>query len=233
MSEESALAAAARARAFAEQQLGPASAIYLAAPETMALVLGRWRGGRALEDAVLGEVFRGAAKHRELADEFIALFLADLQRLGHLRLSAGLRRFLDTGDLVQSVLGDLWQDVQKVRFESRPQFLAYLAQALRWKSGTQAQRLAAGNRREDQRAEQPVEEAAAGGARPESLAGQEEERERLALVLLRLPQRDRELLTHYLRGESQAQLAERLGLSADAVRMGVQRAVARARALLG
>lgn len=231
MGEESAAALAERARAYAESRLGPASVAYLVAPETMVLVLGRMRSGRSLEDAVLAEVFRGAARHHELADEFLAHFLADLQSLGHGRISAGLRRFLDTGDLVQSVLGDLWRDVLQVRFETRTQFLSYLAQALRWKSGNEAQRLAAGKRREDLRADLPVEEAAGSGPRPATLAGAEEERERLALLLLRLPLRDRELLAGFLRGETHQEIGARLGLGPDAVRMGLQRALARAREL--
>lgn len=226
--------AVAGALRFARERLGPASEAVLADTGIQALVLSRMRQDRDLEDAVLGEVHRAAAHNGKVADEFLAYFLSDMTRLGHQRVSTGLRRFLDTGDLVQSVLGDLWEGFERLHFETRGQFLAYLAQALRWKSSGHGQHLAAGNRREDLRVEQAAEnlQAPAVGQSPSSQAGAAEERERLALVLVRLPDRDRDLLRGFLKGESNEEIGARLGLTPDAARMGVQRAIERARQLL-
>src|SRR5262245_49417445 len=89
---------------FARDKLGPSSEALLSDPAVQALVLSRLRHGTDLEDAVLAEAHRAASTDRRVADEFIAYFLADLMKLGHHTRSSALRRFLETGDLVQSVL---------------------------------------------------------------------------------------------------------------------------------
>lgn len=222
------------ALAFARDRLGPACAAVLEDGGTQALVLSRLRQGRSLEDAVLGEIHHAAGHNPRVADEFLAFFLSDMMKLGHQRVPSSLRRFLDTGDLVQSVLGDLWEDFEKLRFETRGQFLAYLVQALRWKGSGHQQRMTAGNRREDLRVDPPAESlrALSEAPTPSSQAAAAEERERMALVLLRLPERDRELLRAFLKGESNEAIGAKLGLSPDAARMGIQRALQRARELL-
>ena len=118
------------------------SLLYVPADQPAMLAKSRGRGAGAvivdLEDAVLAEVHRVAKTDARVADEFVGYFLSDLMRLGGSALSPGLRRFLDTGDLVQSVLGDLWPELASVRFETRGRFLSYLARRLGWKAGDKA-----------------------------------------------------------------------------------------------
>ena len=186
-----------------------------------------------MEDAALAVLFGGVAQHRELADEFLAHFLGALGAAGHRAMGPGLRRFLDTGDLVQSVLGDLWPDWTELHFDSREQFLALLRQRLQWKAQDRAKGLQAARRREDRRVALSPEETGGTGQDPSpaTLAGEQEEWERLALVLCRLPERDAELLRMHLAGKEAREIAEALDLGLEAARKGLQRALARARSL--
>lgn len=226
-------ALAERARHFARTKLGPASGELLSRAEVQALVLSKIRDGRALEDAVLAVSYRAARSDPKAADEFLAYFLNDLMRMGHYLLSPGLRRFLDTGDLVHSVLGNLWKEIREVRFETRSQFLAYLSNGLRWK--------ASGNRRKYMtwprrtlggpagvEASLQLESEVPG---PATAAGLSEEASRLTLVLHRLPERDREILRLYLLGAKLPEIARELDLSSDAARQALRRAIRRARCL--
>lgn len=218
--------------AFARERLGPASERHLTHPDAQARVRSRLRGGCDREDAVLGELFRAADGDRHVANEFVAYFLNDLLRLGHRAHDAGLRRFLDTGDLVQSIVGDLWQDLRAVRFDSRAGFLAYLSRKLRWKAadrGRSARRELDRGKRRAERDE--LTDEAPKQASPILIAIDEEERERLILLLLRLPERDRDLLTLFLKGLDIGAIAEHMQLSRDAARVALQRAIERARRL--
>ncbi len=218
--------------AFARERLGPASERHLAHPDAQARVRSRRRCGSDREDAILGELYRAADDDREVANEFAAYFLCDLLRLGHRATDAGLRRFLDSGDLVQSIFGDLWQDLRAVRFDTRAGFLAYLARKLRWKAadrGRSARREANRGRRRAER--DALTDEAPTGASPVALAIDAEERERLILLLLRLSERDRELLTLFLKGLDLAEIATRMKLSRNAARVALQRALERAREL--
>jgi len=76
---------------------------------------------------------------------------------GGASISPNLRRYLDTGDLVQPVLGDLWPELAGVRFETRGRFLAYMSRRLAWKAAGEARKLGADRRREDLRAGIDVE----------------------------------------------------------------------------
>lgn len=222
---------AAAAQVFAAQRLGPRSCAVLDDPARMALVLGRVRrSSLAIEDAVLAELHACLEVDPALTDEFVAYFLADLDRLGHGRLAPGLKRFLDTGDLVQSVLGDLWPELAKLRFESRDSFLALLAARLRWKASDSARAAKAGKRREDQRAEVAAEEfAETPTPGPATELVRAEEWQSLALSLARLPDRDRALVRGHLRGTSWQELAAEHGMQAESARKAVQRALARLR----
>lgn len=219
------------ARAFAAQRLGPRSQQVVADPARLALVVARvTRRGAAPEDAVLAELHGSLAEDPILSDEFLAFFLADLDRLGHGRLSPGLKRFLDTGDLVQSVLGDLWPELAELRFESRDSFLALLAARLRWKASDSARAAKAGKRREDKRAELPAQEfAAAETPGPATELVQAEEWQQVALSLARLPDRDRDLVRGHLRGASWQELADQHQLQPESARKAVQRALDRLR----
>jgi len=219
--------------AFATERLGPASAGLLADPRVQTLLLSRLRAGADLEDAVLAEVHRAAVADRRVADEFVAYFLTDLMRLGKSALGGRLRSFLDTGDLVHSVVGDLWPALSQVRFETRGRFLSYLSKRMRWKAVDSERRERSQQRRREGRAQGRGEEPPGEEAPPSPLTQlvSDEERDRLTLILLRMADRDRELLTLYLRGESIDAIARELDLSRDAAYKALYRAIGRARGM--
>ncbi len=218
---------------FASDQLGPASERHLTDAGSQALVLSHLRTGATLEDAVLTEIHRAARDDREIAGEFLAFFLAILVGNRTPRISDGLRRFLDTADLVQSVVGDVWTELGELRFEGQASFLALLAKRLSWKAAGHARAKRGATRREDLR--EPLSESApppseSPGAA--TLAELTEERQRLILALLRLPERDRLLVRLHLRGESIGGIMAETGLSYEAARKALRRAMARARSLI-
>jgi RNA polymerase sigma factor (sigma-70 family) len=223
--------------AFAGSKLGPCSERLLRQPEVMAQLVTEVRGGRGISDAVLAVVHASMPGRRQLADEFAGFFLFDLMRMGKLSMasSSKLRRFLDTGDLVLSVFGDLWGDVSSLQFDTTDQFRALFARRMDWKASDQARRLRSGRRREDQRvAEQPDEmelPAADQATAPLPHAIRAEERERLILILLRLNERERRLLTMRLKEVPIEEIAREMELSVDAARKALERAIAKARHL--
>lgn len=219
--------------AFARDELGGAAGALLGDPAVQALALARLRAGYDVEDAVLSQVHAAMDRDPRLADEFVAYFLRDLLRLGHRVKPAALQRFLDTGDLVQSVLGDLWRDLAAVHYETRARYLAYLSRKLRWKASHKGRALDAAKRSEHRRHELPADELDLAGASdsPATAAARGEDLDRLALVLMRLPERDRRLLTLHLRGAELREIAAELSLEYDAARMALQRAIRRARRL--
>jgi RNA polymerase sigma factor (sigma-70 family) len=227
-------ALACSALAFARERLGPASERVLMDPQAQTVVLGRMRSGVALEDAVLGEVFRAGATDRQAADEFLGHLLPGLMERAHPQLTRGLRRFLDTGDLVQSVLGDLWPELLELRFESRAQFVSLLAQRLRWKASNTTRRLERGRRREDLRSAAPAEELelADDGPSPLSELGSSEEGDLLILALMKLSERDQLILRLHLKAEPLEVIARETGLKPEAARKALQRAIRRARDLV-
>ncbi|MEM7307389.1 MAG: sigma-70 family RNA polymerase sigma factor [Planctomycetota bacterium] len=218
---------------LARERLGPHAEAYLSRPEVQVLVLARVRAGIELEDAVLAEVHRACEGNRRLADEFVAYFLTDLLRVGRRVRSQAMQRFLDTGDLVQSVLGDFWPDLLSVRFETRARFLSYLSQRITWKAADRARALRSARRQEDRRADVEPErlDVHSEDPTPDALAEHSDDREWLALALLRLPERDQALLKLYLQDASIAEIASALGLAYDTARIALKRAIRRARAL--
>ena len=225
-----------RALEFARSELGPASERLLAADSAWGHVEERMSEGLGLEDAVLATLHRSLGGDRRVADEFAAYFLYDLMRMGKLSMasSSHLRRFLDTGDLVLSVFGDLWGDLASLRFESARQFKTLFARRMTWKAADQARRMNSGNRREDKRVAGQPEELAGSASPVESGLNssiRQEERDRLILILLRLGERDRQVLTLHLKGLTVGAIAEELGSSYDAARKALDRAVKRARSL--
>lgn len=220
--------AAAAARDFAAHHLGPASSHLLQNPANQALVVSKMRAS-STADAVLAVLHSKLNGNDPAADEFLSFFLSDLQRLGHGALGPGLRRFLDSGDLVQSVLGDLWPELATLKFESRDSFLALLAARLRWKAADGARQLRAGKRREDMRQEVDASFMADAQPGPATELVAAEEWQQTALALARLPQRDRELVRAHLRGLSWTEVAEAHSMKAESARKAVQRALAKLR----
>jgi RNA polymerase sigma factor (sigma-70 family) len=222
---------------FAETCLGRASLNHVSRPEVMAAIVARRVSGHSLEDAVLAEIHAGLPGNAALADQFAAYLLYDLMRMGSnsMAASSGLRRFLDTGDLVLSVFGDLWHDIPDVKFDSCAQFKMLFAQRLNWKAASSARRFTAGSRGEQHRHARPPEDLdlAAGedDGTPLHAAIREEERARLILILLRLSDRERQVLTLHLKGLGPGEIAQRLGLQYDAARKALSRAIEQARKL--
>lgn len=224
---------AAEAVRFAREQLGPASERAVSSPEAQALALSRIRAGASLQDAVLWLAHRESRSSVAVANEFVAFFLSDLLSISRPAIAPGLRRFLDSGDLVQSVLGDVWRDVSSIEFDTRAAFLSFLAQRLRWKAADHHKALQRARRSEDRRVDAAPEELPIAGRErdPASIVGQSDERERLALRIMRLPERDRELVRSHLRGEDLSELAKSVGLTQESARKALQRALARLRAM--
>ena len=208
----------AEATRFCEAQLGERSARVFRSRELARHMQAHLERGFRLRDAILAEVHRAARRDGRIADEFVAYFLKDMLRIGSGALRAGLRRYLDTGDLVQSVLGDLWSELAEIRFESRARFLSLLGRRLRWKAVEHVRRLESAGRREDLRAEASPEEIDVphAGAGPATRLVEGEEEELLILVLHRLGERDARLLRMRLKGSSTDEIASHLGLSREA-----------------
>lgn len=143
---------------LALSRLGPATERVIAAADVQALLLSRMRAGVDLEDTVLAGAHRAARTDSARGGRVRGL----LPRRppadgGGASISPNLRRYLDTGDLVQPVLGDLWPELAGVRFETRGRFLAYMSRRLAWKAAGKARKLGADRRREDLRAGIDVE----------------------------------------------------------------------------
>ncbi len=221
--------------AYARKHLGPVSESYVRRPDVLVLVRGRLGDGQPLEDAVLGAVHGGIGKSRRVADEFANYFLTDLMQMGKLSMSTSsrLRRFLDTGDLVLSVFGDVWGDLADLEFTSRSSFTSLFAQRMTWKAADRSRQLTTKRRAEDKRVSQTVEEIDLADKNTDSTAQaiRQEQTERLMLVLLRMKDRDRRILTMHWKGESIEAIASELGLSYHAARVARTRAIKQARAL--
>jgi len=221
-----------RIDAFA-QSLGEASCDALRDPARREAARTLISSGYALDDAVLKVLHTLIRKDRGVANEFMACFLLDLTNLGKYSMSSSsrLRRFLDTGDLVCSVIGDIWPDVSTLAFESRTQFVHLLGQRMGWKAADKARRLSTQSRREDKRVfveTDDLEQRESGESVAEQLI-RDEERDKLFLVLLRLPERDRQLLALRMRGLEIQEIADELGLNYDAARKAISRALTKAR----
>lgn len=225
---------------FAARRLGPASLEVVRDPACQAQILGRLRSGTDPRDALLGLIHGMAGEREALAAEFVQFFFEDLHRLGHGQVRVGLKRFVETGDLVQSVVGDLWPQMFALDFRGRDAFLALLAARVRWKARDRARAFDAGTRREDLRIQ--ARPSPSGESRspdwetPDPHAGpateliSREEYEAMVLALQRLPERPRRLLRAHLAGEDWATIAEREDLQPESARKAVQRAMAEARA---
>jgi RNA polymerase sigma factor (sigma-70 family) len=225
--------AEARILEFARGQLGPRSERCLREPGALDAVRSQIEAGAELADAVLGHVHSRLKQDPRLADEFAAHFVFDLMLMGRISMasSSRLRRFLDTGDLVLSVFGDVWADFGDVAFKSRNQYKKLFAQRLDWKAADQVRRMTASTRREDLRSPQQPDELHGTPDDPLRDAIRKEEREQLILLLLRLKDRDRRLVSLHLKGEPLEAIAASEGLTPESARKALARAIEQARQL--
>jgi RNA polymerase sigma factor (sigma-70 family) len=212
---------------FAQRQLGPATERLLSTPAAQALFFARLRSGFDLEDAVLGVAHLHLAEDPRLADEFLTYFLEAAYRSGRRLISGDLRSYLETGDLVHSVAGELWRELRSLRFEGRAPFQALVYQRMKWRASDEARRFRAqgaplSGERSEREDDSPT---------PDAVLSDRDEVERLALRLLRLPERDQRMLRLYLQGKGVDEIAPELELSVDAARKALQRALQRAREL--
>ena len=223
------------------ERLGPYSVEALDDPETLAQVRAAIADGKRPLDAILAQVHGRIGDDPLVENEFAHYILPMAMRMGHLSMPrhSRLRRFLNSGDLADSVLGNLWPDMAKLRFESESSFARLLAQRMMNKARDHANRLTARKRSEPRRVSDPLTEVARNlpdsdpATDPVAQAMLQEQRKRLGLLLQRLGGRDQEVLTFALQGLSRTAIAERLGMKYDAVRMALARAVKHARELGG
>jgi len=218
-----------RSLRFAREELGPFSERLISTPEAQALLLSRVRGELPVEDAVLKEVHRASKSSSQAADEFLGYFLEDAHRRGRRLLSDDMRRFLETGDLVQSVFGEVWSSIADLHFETRAQFFALLGQRLRWKAIDKARRLNAERRKEVGRHPLSIDDIPipAEEKPPSSHLGRHEETQQMVLRLLKLSERDQLLVRMHLRGASYQNMAEATGIAPEAARKALTRAIER------
>lgn len=220
---------------FASDKLGPMSAAWIARPESLLCVEESVASGKHLEDAVLKQVFAGAQRDRGLASEFFSYILFNVFGIAKDTLAPKLRRMVDTGDLLDSVMGGLWERLRDLQFETRAQFVRLVAQALRWKAGEYDRRMKTQRRRGDLQAPGEPEDYQVPNAdqTPSSRASQNEERELLPRLLEQLSPKDQDLLRRYLQGATPAEIAESSTpkTTEGAVQKALERALQRAREL--
>lgn len=218
---------------FAETSLGPISQAWVEGFGLTPLRAGLHQG-LPPEDAVLRAIHGQLGKEAGLEEEFIGYFLSRLLQVRMVDLYPGLRRFLDTGDLVQSVLGDLWPKLRDLEFRDQSSFLALLVTRLRWKAGSRRRDLHAAKRQEGRRDPSiPLDALPGDPASPLDLQVNREETERAAVALFRLPKEDQEAIRLHLAGSSSADLAEALGVSIPAARKRLERALRKLQGVLG
>ena len=184
---------------------------------------------------MLQQVHAAIRQHPLVASEFAAHVIRDMEPLGRVNMasSSPLRRHLDTHDLINSVLKDMWRDVADLHFESARQFKALFAQRMNWKVIDQARRLNNQTRADHRRVPEQPEELDH-PTQTEDAVGQairREERDQLYLLLTRLSPRDQRLIQLRFGGADPAAVARELGLSYDAAAKATQRALARLRRL--
>ncbi|KAA3606754.1 MAG: sigma-70 family RNA polymerase sigma factor [Planctomycetota bacterium] len=215
--------------------LGPASEEFLAREESRKQAETLNRKGLATEDICLGIVHRALPEHPALQEEFVQYFMASVLKLGKRQLGFGLRRLMDTVDLVQSVWEDFLPEIHSVRFETKSSFLALLAFRLRWKVTDRMRYLQRQRRREDLRMESDIpdwESMARADKAPLAALVQREELAQWASVLSSMPDPERKILNLQLEGYSRQEMSTQLGFSLEEVARLVKRAQRRLRAHL-
>ena len=220
---------------YVAQELGPGCMNYFHKPQVVADYQKLRNTGAAVEDAALHLVHRESSNDPIIADEFFAHFLASMMKVGTLSMRNGMRRYLDSGDLVNSVAGSLWKDLASTEFTTRKEYLGFLGRRLGWKASDRAQGLNAAKRRQDLQLDvdfQAVGFANEDQAGPATVAGNQEDIERLIAILPRLNPRDQGLIRRTLRGEEVSQIAEALKMNPDSTRKALARAIEKAKRFL-
>lgn len=216
----------------ARELLGPHSAEWVRRDDVTARMLARLQRGTELDNVVLAEVEQEARRDTELREEFLAYIMVQMRAVGRGSLAPGLRRFLDTLDLVQSVAGDVFAESDPPEFETKVAYLSLLRQRMQWKAVDHARRLGAEKRSEDRRDGRAVEEIGlhADGGDPAEAGERADFLERLRTELAQLSERDQRVLRLYLQGRDTLEIGDELKLSRDTARRVLARAKDRLRA---
>ncbi len=167
----------------------------------------------------------------ELCDRYVSRVLVAVRA----RLGEGLRRKVESWDIVQEVMIDAIRNINEFSFRTEGAFLNYLNRVVENRIRDEADRWAAQKRRPDH--EIPLDTARSGeSANPLQIAGSAptpskvvaltEDLARLEAAIAQLPDEYRELIiATKLEGRSYQELAEDMNKSGDAVRMQAARAM--------
>lgn len=223
---------------FARGRLGPASAAYIANEGPMdeawrALCIGGDAGA-----TVLAVLFSHIGEDAERDNEFAA-YLIDLgTRNGGDALYAGspARRVVDTSDVVLSVLGDMWPRIGRFTFTSEAQFAALLRERMHHKAQDYSKAAHAAKRRDDLRVDVDPHDVQRAdddeSSNPIERAIRRENELAWKLIYGRMTPRQQEVLGLIQSGSSRRQIAQQIGISQEAVRQCLERAIKTARDLL-
>ena len=184
-------------------------------PQTIEL-LDRWRAG-----------------DNEALSDLLARDMDWIRRFVHNKLGRDLRKFGDTGDFVQEAVVRVLTFGPRFVMSSREQFRGLMAKIVLNLMRGKHRELFALKRRVDK--EKPLgsdsllylDRPQSTVIRPEQAAEHAEEKEWLRLGLLLLEPKDQTLIDLHWQGLTDAQLGERVGVSANTARMRRNRAVGR------
>jgi len=221
--------------AFGARELGPASYRLLQTEQGKEDLRRRHEEGGETSDIVLGSVFDALKRgdgEQELGEEFFKFLIPHAEAKSHGRVAPELKRHLESQDLSNSVLGNIWSDVDKLEFTTFPQFLSMVIQRLSWKASNRGRDLRRKKRSEDARVDLDVGEMgdSRSGQSPITELIREEDRELFIKTIMSLPiERERKLLMDYLEERTVAEMAETHGLEVESARKALGRALNHAR----
>jgi len=225
-------------QAFAARELGPASYRLVQTELGKEGLRRRQEMGGEVLDIVLGAVFDALKRgdgEKELSEEFFMFLIPHAEARSHGRVAPDLKRHLESQDLANSVLGNIWSDVDKLEFTTFPQFLAMLVQRLSWKASNRGRDLRRYKRSDDARVDLDVNEMEGSSSEgsPITELVRAEDNELFIKTIMALPiERERKLIMDHLEGRSVAELAEAYGLEIGSARKALRRALNHARSLL-
>jgi RNA polymerase sigma-70 factor (ECF subfamily) len=167
----------------------------------------------------------------ELCDRYISRVLVAVRA----RLGDGLRRKVESWDIVQEVMIDAIRDVEDFSFRTEGAFLNYLNRVVENRIRDEADRWAAKKRHPDHEVQldaarsnqsaNPLQIADAGPT-PSRIVALTDELTRLEAAITQLPDEYRDLIiAAKIEGRSYQELAEESGKTSDAIRMQVGRAM--------
>lgn len=222
-------------QAFAARELGPAAYRLVQSERGQEDIRRRAEEGGELTDVVLGAVFDALKRpdsDSELGEEFFRFLLPHAEARSHGRIAPDLQRHIESQDLANSVLGNIWGDVDKLEFTTFPQFLSMVIQRLSWKASNRGRDLKRKKRSEDARVDLDVGELGGPSDERSPIAElmHQEDHELFIKTIMALPiERERKLIMEHLEGRTIEELAQSHELSLESARKALQRALTHAR----